>query len=280
MAADHKAVLGRPETDRFCHVIPVSGVVPRFKRVVKKMVSVAVEIALNPSGLVRFVRDRRNFRRSGGLVTNFWPILRDFHDKAGTARGHYFHQDLLVASFIFERSPKRHIDIGSRIDGFVAHVAAFREIEIVDVRPVESSQHHQISFLQRDMMVEDAQNSDVADSISCLHAIEHFGLGRYGEPLDAEGHIRGFLNIVKMLKVGGYFYLSFPIGITNEVHFNAHRVFHPTDVLSWPGSAGVLELERFDYVDDAGDLHLEADLSTSVPVLRYGCGIYTFRKVA
>jgi len=63
--------------------------------------------------------------------------LDDRFDQSGTASGHYFHQDLLVASRIFINNPEKHVDIGSRIDGFVAHVASFREIEVFDIRSLE-----------------------------------------------------------------------------------------------------------------------------------------------
>lgn len=237
-----------------------------------------MELLRNPGGLSRFLSNSLEFRRLGGSITNVWPILRDFHDRAGNAKGHYFHQDLLVASFVFEKRPTRHIDVGSRIDGFVSHVAAFREIEVVDFRPLENLSAHRIVFLQKDMMSRESMGRSVADSLSCLHAIEHFGLGRYGEPIDPEGHLKGFLNLITMLDVDGYLYLSFPIATRNETHFNAHRVFHPLDVLSWPGCKDHLELRRFDYVDDDGDLHLDHDLSVSAPLLVYGCGIYTFQK--
>ncbi len=116
-----------------------------------------------------------------------------------------------------------------------------------------------------------------ADSISCLHAIEHFGLGRYGDPIDPLGHQKGFLNLVSMLEDGGTLYMSFPIGRQNEVHFNAHRVFHPKDILSWQASQN-LKLIRFDYVDDAGNLHQKIDLFGRVIDVSLGCGIYTFKK--
>lgn len=108
-------------------------------------------------------------------------------------------------------NPRRHIDVGSRVNGFVVHVAAFRKIEIVDVRPFASSAHKQISFVQRDIMSDAVPSTPVADSISCLHAIEHFGLGRYGDPIDSVGRLRGFTNLVRMLEPGGHLYISFPI---------------------------------------------------------------------
>lgn len=227
----------------------------------------------------KFANQRSEFERKGGRVTHEFRILSDWEDQAGTATGHYFHQDLLVASFIHQNNPKRHIDIGSRIDGFVAHVAAFRPVEVMDVRALKPVGHPNISFLQADLTQESPENNEIADSVSCLHALEHFGLGRYGDPLDPEGHHKGFHNLVKMLKPGGMLYVSFPIGRQNEVHFNAHRVFHPKDVLSWPIGGHQLTLERFDMVDDSGDLHTQVHLNNYHPDIEYGCGIYTFKKV-
>src|SRR5687767_4418809 len=63
------------------------------------------------------------------------PHFDDRSDASGTATGHYFHQDLLVARRIYERDPEKHVDVGSRVDGFVAHVSVFREIEVMDIRP-------------------------------------------------------------------------------------------------------------------------------------------------
>jgi hypothetical protein len=226
----------------------------------------------------RYEEELQKFKEMGGIVTHSFPILSDYEDQAGTASGHYFHQDLLVASLIHRDNPQRHIDIGSRIDGFVAHVAAFRPIEVMDVRDLSETGHANISFIKANLMREDNANREIADSISCLHALEHFGLGRYGDPLDPDGHIKGFRNIVNMLRKEGKLYISFPIANSNELHFNAHRVFHPQEILKWVLPADGLHLERFDYVDDAGKLHQNIDLASGNLNLRYGCGIYTFKK--
>ena len=228
----------------------------------------------------RYLKDKASFRAKGGIITHSFPILRDYLDSAGVASGHYFHQDLLVASFVNDSNPKRHIDIGSRVDGFVAHVAASRPIEIVDIRPLGETNHPNISFIQADFMGEDLSEIGYADSVSCLHAIEHFGLGRYSDPIKPEGHFRAFQNLLKVLKPGGVLYISFPIGRKNETYFNAHRVFHPKDIFSWPTGEGELLLERFDYVDDHGALHRQHSLETDIPDVKYGCGIYTFKKMA
>lgn len=85
--------------------------------------------------------------------------------------------------------------------------------------------------------------------------------------------------MIRMLKREGTLYVSFPIGRRNEVHFNAHRVFHPMTILDWAEEGKALRLERFDYVDDLGSLHQDVDLRSAVPDVSYGCGIYTFQKL-
>ena len=228
----------------------------------------------------RYRREKRAFEAAGGIVTHDFPILADYDDSAGSASGHYFHQDLLVAGLIHAAQPQRHVDIGSRIDGFVAHVAAFRRIEVMDVRALDDTGHDNIVFLQRDLMGPAPAADATADSVSCLHAIEHFGLGRYSDPINPDGHKHGFRNIWQMVAPGGRLYMGFPIGRTNEVHFNAHRVFHPRDIFTWCDEVTATNLERFDYVDDAGALHRDVDLSNTTVDVVHGCGIYTLRKPA
>ena len=221
-----------------------------------------------------YLRDRRAFEAAGGRVTDLYPILNEFVSCAGIASGHYFHQDLLVAQFIHSADPRRHIDVGSRIDGFVAHVASFRPIEVIDIRPMPRSEHPNICFIQASLNVPDPALEGCSDSVSCLHVLEHLGLGRYGDPIDPEGHLKGLDNLVRMVKPGGRLYISSPIGEPRTC-FNAHRIFGPGDFPKWLSRR--MAVERFDYVDDAGSLHLMGDPS-HLPGLKYGCGIYTFRR--
>ena len=85
------------------------------------------------------------------------PCLFDKHEAGGIASGHYFFQDLIVAQKIFLRNPVKHVDIGSRIDGFVAHVATFREIEVFDIRPIQSIINN-IKFKKADLQVKMDEN--------------------------------------------------------------------------------------------------------------------------
>lgn len=135
-----------------------------------------------------YLRDYWRFRRlSRGSVPLFSQILLrpcwgDRKAGSGVASGHYFHQDLLVARRIFANNPRRHVDVGSRVDGFVAHVASFRELYLLDVRPLSPSVSG-VHFRQADLMQPlDPSLAGFCDSLSSLHALEHFGLGRYGDP--------------------------------------------------------------------------------------------------
>lgn len=207
------------------------------------------------------------------------PCLADRFAQSGCAKGHYFHQDLLVARRIFSNRPTRHVDVGSRVDGFVAHVAAFREIEIIDIRPL-SSRIPNVEFIKADLMSDvDEKMIDYCDSLSCLHALEHFGLGRYGDPVNVDGYLKGLENMSLILQKQGKFYLSVPIG-PQRIEFNAHRVYSVAFLTKL--LRNTYDVDKFSYVDDKGDLHEDVDIDASESATnfncRYGCGIYELTK--
>lgn len=209
----------------------------------------------------------------------FYPVTVEKNKENAHLPLHYFYQDLLVAQKVFKNNPQRHIDIGSRMDGFVAHVAAYREIEVFDIRPM-SKKISNVNFIQADLMknIED-DFKDYTDSLSSLHVIEHFGLGRYGDTMDAYGHIRALENIYLILKKGGTFYFSVPIG-PQRIEFNAHRIFnleYLSEILF-----DKFNLVSFSYVDDNNNLHedvaLTSDGKQSNFGCQYGCGIFELVK--
>ena len=122
------------------------------------------------------------------------------------------------------------------------------------------------------------QELPLTDSLSCLHVIEHFGLGRYNDPININGHIDGIDNLIRLLQKNGKLYISFPIGLKDQVHFNNQRVLHPKSILSFSNIKEKMDLIRFDYVDDQGTIHLDINLNNFRQKLIYGCGIYTFIK--
>jgi hypothetical protein len=209
-----------------------------------------------------------------------YPSLLDKSEGGGTASGHYFHQDLLVAQRIFARSPRLHYDVGSRIDGFVAHVATFRPIEYFDIRPVAGKAHN-IVFRLGNLLVPESLPAKSCDSVSCLHVIEHVGLGRYGDPLVPSGWKTALKSLACMLQSGGRLYLSVPIG-HQCIEFNAHRVFAPTTIVQAAGELG-LRLDHFAWVDDHGTLCDPIVAADRIPAaaegLLMGCGIFEFVQV-
>lgn len=264
-----------------------------MKRMLRRMYGFGVMAGIDPRktfrlmrGLPLYLKDLSTLKQqrvsgdAGFPLGPLFPCIADRFEESGSAKGHYFHQDLLVARKVHEREPEVHMDVGSRIDGFVAHVASFRPIVVLDVRPLENRIKN-IRFMQADLMAplrDDLVES--CDSLSCLHALEHFGLGRYGDPVRNDGHLQGLENLARLLRVGGRLYLSVPIG-PQRIEFNAHRVFsvrHVLDILQ-PN----FRVDNFSYVDDSGDLHEDAALTAHAAENSfgcvYGCGIFEATKI-
>lgn len=261
-----------------------------MKTTFKKIYTFLIFLGFDPlktvyflKGFPSYLRDYKRLKNQKNLngdfpFGNLFPILFEKNDQAGTMSGHYFHQDLLVAKKVFKNNPERHIDIGSRTDGFVAHVAAFREIEVFDIRSQKSSVSN-IVFKQADLMNLPKNLVNYCDSISSLHAIEHFGLGRYGDPIDYFGHIKAIDNIHKILQLNGVFYFSVPIG-KQRIEFNAHRVFSIEYLIKMLRPK--FDIINFSYVNDKGDLFdnvkITPEQSKNNFNCKYGCGIFELKK--
>jgi SAM-dependent methyltransferase len=242
-------------------------------------------MAASGKRLVRFRRDLRTFQalqaRSHSRMPfgKLYPCIDDYDAESGTAAGHYFHQDLIVAQRIFKAIPIRHVDVASRIDGFVGHLAVFREVEVFDIRPLTTNARN-IVFRRCDIMAEiKPEYVDYCDSLSCLHALEHFGLGRYGDNIDPDGHLNGLHNLHRILRNEGILYLAVPIG-PHRVEFNAHRVFGVPELIRMVSERFVIR--RFSFVDDAGELHDNVRLTSGDSERHFGCqfglGILELRK--
>src|SRR5476649_343487 len=136
-----------------------------FKRVyfgLKKILGVDLLVFLNTClSLPWFIRNYFQLKKRLAATNDPVPVyinmqLGDRSVSNGSLNNHYFQQDLLVAQYIYRSNPVKHVDIGSRVDGFVAHIASFREIEAIDIRPQEM-QIDNIRFVSLDVMgVEDA----------------------------------------------------------------------------------------------------------------------------
>lgn len=183
---------------------------------------------------------------------------------------HYFYQAAWLSRRLAESRPARHMDVGSDV-GMISVLSAFVPVEFVDIRPIEA----RLSGLTPragNLTAMDLPSASVA-SLSCLHVIEHVGLGRYGDPLDPNGHLKATSELARLVAPGGDLYVSLPVG-RERVCFNAHRVFsHGTVLRLFTG----LELHAFSLVDDRGQFH-PAAIASQADACDYGCGMFHFRK--
>ena len=243
-----------------------------------------IDISLFVKGIIRLPNFFFNLYKFYRLKDNntkivLQPCLHDKYDNSGEANSEYFIQDLLVSQLIYKNKPLRHIDLGSRIDGFVSQVASFREIEILDIRPLNTKINN-VTFRQIDIMDNESIMFDNAtDSLSCLHTIEHFGLGRYGDKLDKLGYERGVSNLIKILKNNGILYLSTPIG-KERIYYNANWVFNPNTLLNL-FQLNNIKLIDFYYIKDGNTVNfpnLSEKNIIDIIENEYGLGIFILKK--
>lgn len=233
-------------------------------------------------GVPVYLRDWFLFRRGYTGKMKVMPCLHDRYEEGGTTKSEYFWQDLIVARWIYEAKPVRHVDVGSRVGGFVAHVASYRQIEVFDVRPITTVVPG-VVFIQADLMNPATMLNTAegyCDSLSCLHAIEHFGLGRYGDPINPKGYQRGISNMAQLLKSGGTFYLSVPIG-QERVEFNANWVFNPRTIIRCANVNG-LKLRALTTLSASGNplkVSLNDETLDALAEDRYTLGIFVFTKI-
>lgn len=91
--------------------------------------------------------------------------------------------------------------------------------------------------------------SNSIESLSALCSIEHFGLGRYGDPIDPDAWKKALKSFQRVLKPGGKLYISVPVGQKDKVCFNAHRVYKPHTIINTLEQMQILEMSYIDSLD-------------------------------
>ncbi|MGH8640232.1 MAG: DUF268 domain-containing protein [Burkholderiales bacterium] len=214
----------------------------------------------------------RRFARGSGIpapAADLFPCLTDASAKTGFDP-HYFFQSAWLARKLAASRPAVHMDIASDV-GMVGVLSAFVPVEFLDIRPLDvvlpglTSRRGDLSSL--------ALPSDSVSSLSCLHVLEHIGLGRYGDPLDSDGHVKAAGELSRVLAYGGDLYLSVPVG-RERACFNAHRVF---SVATIQNLFAALDLSDFALVDDHGRF-LSGIAASEAGSNEYGCGMFHFAK--
>lgn len=228
-----------------------------------------------PEFLVNFLTYNRLAEKKSGLKALLRRVRFTTYDKylsAGSMHNHYFWQDLWAARLVVESGVRLHVDVGSRIDGFVAHLLPYCAVNYVDIRPM-NTEIEGLRFIKGSILEMPFANDSVR-SLSCLHVIEHIGLGRYGDPLDPLGSCKAALELQRVLEPGGQFILGTPVG-REMVCFDAHRIFSPATILAMFPE---LVLEQFSLIDDSSQGILRDASFDTAAKCDYGCGLFVFRK--
>lgn len=177
-----------------------------------------------PWFLVEWMRFRAV--RGEARFLDLYPCLQDRTRTTGIDP-YYLYEALWAFRRIRSAVPPAHVDIGSSLP-LVAMMTTVTEVTFVDIRPpslpvdpvrVVAGSLLNLPFRDRSL-----------SSLSCLNVLEHVGLGRYGDSLDPAGPGRACAELQRVLAPGGRLYLSTSVG-RPRIHFNAHRVFDPRELV-------------------------------------------------
>jgi len=184
---------------------------------------------------------------------------------------HYIYHPAWAARILAKTRPEHHVDFSS-ILSFSSIVSAFVPVTFYDYRPAAL----QLGGWKGDFA--DLCKLELADnsfaSVSCMHTVEHIGLGRYGDAIDPQGDIKAVNELKRITKPGGDILFVTPVG-TQRIEFNAHRIYGYDLVLDMFTGC---ELIEFALVPDTGGLITNANPQL-VAQQEYGCGCFWFKKL-
>jgi len=213
-------------------------------------------------------------------VKRFQFDKADFHlclnDKTATTGfdRHYIYHPAWAARILKATSPNKHIDISSTLH-FSTILSAFIPTDFYDYRPAvlsltdlncKAGDLHKLPF-----------KTASVESISCMHTIEHIGLGRYGDPIDYDGDIKAINELKRVLKPGGNLLIAVPLGSSDKICFNAHRIYSKKQILSLFDELPLKEFTLIPENEDDGGLVVDPD-SKLLDKQTYGCGCFWFSK--
>lgn len=246
----------------------------QFLRKVKKMLMRIRAYFLFPFVLIDYLKFKKNdhSKRFKISLKEVLPVL--FENIPFTRFDtHYIYHTAWAARKVKEIGAVYHTDISSSLY-FSSIVSAFTPVHFYDYRPasLNLSGHTSGSANLSNLHFED--NS--INSLSCMHTVEHIGLGRYGDPIDPDGDIQAAKELSRVLAHGGNLLFVVPVG-KPRVEFNAHRVYAYKDVVSmFP----TLTLKEFSLIpDDALNVGMLYNATKSdSDKQNYGCGCFWFIK--
>jgi hypothetical protein len=203
-------------------------------------------------------------------LRDLYPCLKDKTLTTGFDR-HYIYHPAWAARVLSETKPIEHVDISSSLT-FCTLVSAFVPISFFDYRPAEL-QLSCLSSKSADLLSLPFEDRSIF-SLSCMHVVEHVGLGRYGDRLDPEGDLKAIEQLTRVLAIGGSLLFVVPIG-KPKIQFNAHRIYSYEQILSYFSE---LDLVEFSLIPDSpkdGGLIRNAPVELTT-LQSYACGCFWF----
>jgi hypothetical protein len=223
---------------------------------------------------VEFLGELRKFRAmSDGRFTiktqDMYPCLTD-KIKYTPFDQHYTHHPAWAARKVAEIKPEKHVDISS-ILSFSTIISAFVPTEFYDYRPAD---FHQPGFSTGFADLKALSfGSDSIASLSCMHTVEHIGLGRYGDELDPQGDLKAIAELKRVLAPGGSLLFVTPVG-QPKIEFNGQRIYSYEQIVSY---FSPFALKEFSLIPDKGGFISNADPAL-VAQQQYACGCFWFKK--
>lgn len=183
---------------------------------------------------------------------------------------HYVFHPAWAARVLKKTNPDLHIDISSTLH-FCSIISAFIPVEFYDFRPAQLNLSN-LTSKKTDLTSLFFKDNSIK-SLSCMHTIEHIGLGRYGDKLDPNGDLKAIKELKRVLAPDGDLLFVVPIG-QPKIMFNAHRIYSYEQIMKYFND---FELKDFSLVTDKGDFIQNSNKETS-DKQNYGCGCFWFKK--
>ena len=208
-------------------------------------------------------------KRFSILDEDIYPCLYDNTDLT-SFDAHYIYHPAWATRIIKKINPTKHIDISSTLH-FCSTISAFYPTEFYDYRPANLTLSNLVS--KKADLNSLFFESDSIECISCMHTIEHIGLGRYGDQLDPEGDLKAIRELQRVTVKGGSLLLVTPVG-RPRIQFNAHRIYSFEMINDLFHD---FELVDFSLVQDNATFIEHADPAL-VKQQSYGCGCFWYKK--